>query len=98
MPRSSARARRARNRRRTSANSQSWSETAATAARSPWTSGRMSTQPPLLGSVAYDVHAAVQAELFHRARAIRLDGPDAELELHGDLLVAVALRNRAQHL
>src|SRR5438445_7485180 len=50
-----------------------------------------------MGGVADDVGPAAQADLVHGASLVSFDGFDAEIELGGDFLVAIALGNQAQH-
>src|SRR3954467_8776855 len=47
-------------------------------------------QPAAADGVPDDLDAAAQAELFHRAGLVRLDGLAADVELRGDVLGGVA--------
>src|SRR4051812_27666338 len=55
-------------------------------------------KPTTGDGVANDVGARAQLELLDRTCFVRLDRLDTETELGGDLLVALAPRDRAQHL
>src|SRR6185369_3835504 len=55
-------------------------------------------KPTLQDGVTDDVDAAAQVELSHRVGFVHLDCFHADIELSGDLLVAMADGNQAKHL
>src|SRR3982751_3482224 len=60
-------------------------------------SGLRIVEPALQDSVFDDVDAAAKPELAHRIRLMRLHGLDAQRELAGDFLVAVAGGNQPEY-
>src|SRR5262249_53589398 len=54
-------------------------------------------EPPIEDGVAHDVGTSPETQFAHRVRLVDLDGLDRDLELCGDLLVALAHRHPAKH-
>ena len=52
---------------------------------------------PVLHGEARNFTDIMQIELFHKAGAVGVDGLDGEVELGGDVFVAVALGDKFQH-
>ena len=55
-------------------------------------------QPPLMQRVPHEFNSAAQPQFAHRICLVDLDRFDTDRELYRNLLVAVPLRDEAQHL
>src|SRR3954470_1300292 len=64
--------------------------------RSP--TGGSGLDEPDADRVAREIHSVAQVELLQQVRAVPVDGLLADVELRGDLLAAVALRDQLQDL
>ena len=59
--------------------------------------GGVVTYKPVLHGEARNFADIMQIKLFHKAGAVGIDGLDRQVQLGGDVFVAVALGNEFQH-